>query len=123
MARVRTKSGVVFGGFTLTLCEILTALCDVAGVWMGLPEDIVITSGSDGAHHPRSKHYTYQAIDIRSKNFPNAAAKERFVAQLRHRLGPRYTVLHESVGHPSEHFHVQPRMTWGASDPVDGGRS
>lgn len=109
MSRVRTKPGVEFGGFTLSLCAILQAVCDVAGTWEGLPEDIVITSGSDGTHLPNSKHYSYQAIDIRAKNFPNGAAKARFMRLLRERLGPRFVVLHENAETPDEHFHCQAR--------------
>lgn len=121
MSRVRTKAGVVFGGFTPSLCAILAGVCEVASLWQGHPEEIVITSGSDGAHHPQSKHYTFQAIDLRAKNFHSDAAKARFVQRLREALGPQFTILHEARGTPNEHFHVQLRKGLDEEHLVEGG--
>ena len=105
---VTTKPGVVFKGFTFPLLTILDTL-----VWLdthpvvGQPPDLVITSGNDSAHKPKSKHYENLAVDVRAKSFPDLVTKTRFVDALRKELGPTFTVLHECVGKPNEHFHLQ----------------
>jgi len=68
---------------------------------------VTITSGIDGAHAEDSGHYQLRALDVRAKNFRTRAGKDAFLAGLRRRLGPRYTVLLESEGKPREHVHIQ----------------
>jgi hypothetical protein len=75
-----------------------------------LPDDgLVITSGNDSVHMEGSKHYTDEALDVRSKSFANRSAKLSFVARLQTVLGRRYSVMLEHEGVPNEHFHVQVR--------------
>lgn len=79
----------------------------------GFPELIVVTSVNDSTHSKNSKHYTNQAIDIRSHNFPNSKAKEMFRSLLEQhlnnhpRLPKRFRVLIEDEGKDNEHFHCQ----------------
>ena len=84
---------------------VLTAA--VANVAQELPFPVTITSGTDGKHMKGSKHYTGEAIDIRSKNFPNKRAKQEFIAAVLLRLGPGYEAFLESEGKASEHIHVE----------------
>ena len=100
MARVTTKPGVRFGGFTAALCRILTVVEECARPLIEPPE-VVITSGSDGTHKPTSQHYTFSAVDIRTRNF-TPTMRARFAASLAARLGPKFTVLDEG-----DHWHVQ----------------
>lgn len=93
------------------------------------PTEWVITSINDGTHMAGSRHYTNEAIDLRSRSFPSERAKRAFRAHLEHVLNLRYVgsidvagltedrletwepkkfrVLYEGVGTPNEHFHVQ----------------
>ena len=107
---VITKPSVRFGGFTWALCTILDTLlwCD-AHPLPSQPADLVITAASDGTHKAGSKHYTYEALDVRSKSFPTDDAKRAFAIRLRAELGQNFTVLFENEGQSQEHFHIQKR--------------
>ena len=105
---VTTKPGVVFKGFTFPLLTILDTL-----VWLdahpvvGQPPDLVITSGNDSKHKANSKHYSNEAVDIRTKTFNGQPSKAAFMSALKKELGPSFTVLFECEGAPNEHLHVQ----------------
>ncbi len=106
MAEVRVKAGV-----QPKLLAIVVAVCNEAqrlGAELA-PQNpyVTITSGIDGVHAEDSGHYQLRALDVRTKNFRTRAAKAAFLAGLRRRLGPRYTVLLESAGTPREHVHMQ----------------
>jgi len=109
MAQVVCKPSVRFKGFTRGLIRILVAVQRVAE--RTRMAQVVITSANDGKHsqRPRSRHYTNEAIDLRSRNFRTAAARDRFLARLREELGSRFYVAYESHGKPNAHIHVQPR--------------
>ena len=109
MAQVVCKPSVRFKGFTRGLVRILVAVQRVAE--RTRMAQVVITSANDGKHsqRPRSRHYTNEAIDLRSRNFRTAAARDRFLARLREELGSRFYVAYESHGKPNAHIHVQPR--------------
>ena len=103
--------GRVKGGVQPKLLVIVVAVCNEAqrlGIELA-PADahVTITSGIDGTHAEDSGHYQLRALDVRSKNFRTRAGKDAFLAGLRRRLGPRYTVLLESEGKPREHVHIQ----------------
>jgi hypothetical protein len=68
---------------------------------------VVITSGNDGKHMKGSKHYTYAALDFRTKNFPDLESKRAFVRALQAELGPDYDVLLEGLGTANEHIHAE----------------
>jgi len=85
--------------------EILLGLivadgCAVDCGWAG----VRLTSGTDGRHNPKSKHYRGDAVDMtlwsRSNDRPERGAYEPFVGRLQARLGPDYDVVLEQVGDP-----------------------
>ena len=108
MSAVTVKPTVRFEEDSLALGRLLGTLLQVAVVWTE-PPVFVVTAGSDGQHMEDSRHYTGEAIDVRSKNFPTLEAKERFREAYEMALGPKFRVLFESVGTNQEHFHAQVR--------------
>jgi hypothetical protein len=103
-----TKPGVRFAVITPALLHMLGVLERLSRTLPGLPDaGLVITAGSDGTHMAGSKHYTGEAIDVRSKTL--GALKSRVVKLLRDELGPQFTVLLEAEDQPNEHIHAQTR--------------
>jgi hypothetical protein len=101
MSLVKIKSGVAPRNL-----YIVAAIANVAQL-LHDPVDIVITAGSDGKHKRGSLHYSYAAIDVRSKNFPNRASKVRFVELVLKRLGADFEGFLEGGGTANEHFHFE----------------
>lgn len=67
----------------------------------GLGFDVVITSGNDGTHKVGSKHYSYEALDLRTFNIPKQY-RALYIDRLRFRLGNAYDVIDEG-----DHIHVE----------------
>jgi hypothetical protein len=109
MAHLVCKPSVRFKGFTRGLVRILVGVQRVAE--RTRMAEIVITSANDGKHsqRPRSRHYSNEALDLRSRNFTTPAARDRFLARLRAELGSRFYIAYEGHGKPNAHIHVQPR--------------
>jgi|SRR3990167_11011318 len=107
---VSCKPSVRFKRFTPAMMTLLNALyaADLGKV-EGQPEDLVITSANDSTHGDGSRHYTDEALDVRSKTFATEQAKDAFRANLTKQLGPKFTVLYEGKGTPNQHFHCQPK--------------
>jgi hypothetical protein len=101
MALIKTKAGV-----KPHCLGMMAAVANVAQM-LTTPLDVVITAGTDGAHMAGSKHYIGEALDIRSKGFPNRATKKMFIEQVLGRLGPGYQMFVESEGTENEHFHLE----------------
>ena len=99
MGKILTKSGVE--------PRILIMLAAIANVAAALPHDVVVTAGIDGKHKTGSRHYTSEALDVRSKNFPSRRAKQEFVSTVLLRLGPGYEMFLELEGKAEEHFHLE----------------
>ncbi len=74
-----------------------------------LPADLVVTSINDGPHMKGSRHYTDEALDLRTHNFASRSTRRAFRAYFADRIGPRFTVLLENEGTPDEHIHIQPK--------------
>lgn len=103
-----TKPGVRFAVITPALLYMLATVERLSRTVFGLPDEgLVISSGSDSTHMAGSKHYTGEAIDLRSKTL--GPLKGTLVATLRAELGPQFTVLLEHEGRPQEHVHIQLR--------------
>lgn len=102
-----TKPGVRFAVITPALLHMLGAVERLSRTLPGLPaEGLVITSGSDGTHMVGSKHYSGEAIDLRTKTL-SATTRSDLIASLRAALGPQFTVLLEHEGAAQEHVHAQ----------------
>jgi len=89
--------------------EILIALITkIAPVFEKYNVDCVITSASEVYKHKvkRSAHYRGDALDIRSKNLKNGAAKLAVLHELKANLGDDFVVVLEGIGKPYEHFHI-----------------
>ena len=87
--------------------RILVMAAAVANVAFIQGLTITITSGTDGTHMKGSKHYTLEALDIRSKTFPSPLSKRTFMREVLARLGPGYQMILEQEGKPKEHFHLE----------------
>lgn len=70
-----------------------------AGVVLGV--DIVVTSGTDGKHMQRSKHYSGEALDLRTSNLTKEQI-QGLMQELKKRLGTNYDIVLES-----SHLHVE----------------
>lgn len=71
-----------------------------------LDVDVYITSGNDSKHMVRSKHYSDEALDIRSKNLDDIDCA-LFMKIIRRRLGKNYQVILEDNNKPNEHIHIE----------------
>lgn len=71
-----------------------------------LEQDMLITSGNDGTHMKGSKHYTDEALDMRSHQLTTENT-QAIIRVLRRRLGKDYQVILESVTLPNEHIHIE----------------
>lgn len=71
------------------------------------PNELVITSINDSVHTPGSKHYSNEAIDLRSHSFLTDEHKIMFAMRFQDYLGPKFRVLLEHIGEDNEHFHIQ----------------
>ena len=112
--RIRAKSSAVRLTPTPALFDILQALYRLLDrTDLILPSRLVITSGSeghpgDGVHSRTSRHYSGEALDIRTHNFDSPVSRHVFASTLQATLGPQFTVLLEAEGTPREHVHIQP---------------
>lgn len=80
--------------------HICLALVKAMKVWKlnGMME-LLVTSARDGKHMDGSKHYTGEAVDLRSRNLPDAVSMRN---QLQHELGPDFDVILER-----DHIHIE----------------
>lgn len=107
MIKTKTKK-VRFDTLTPAMAWILYRLEHFHRVLMkNGPTNLVITSMNDGEHMHNSRHYIDEAIDIRTHNFPNLESKIDFCYRFNDMLGPKFTVILENQGLPTEHIHVQ----------------
>ena len=99
MALIKFKSTVKVPKVVIIACAIINAANT-----LGLTHDIVVTSGNDSKHKVGSKHYSDEALDIRTKNI---AEPHKFASTIRRRLGPDYDVILEDEEGPNEHLHCE----------------
>ena len=109
MGRLLIKPGVDLGTeLAPGGAQILNALRTVV---RRFDFDVTITSFRDGQHSANSKHYTGEAIDLRTKTL-TMPQKERLLNELRHELYQvprRFYFFLEDAGGPNEHIHGQVR--------------
>lgn len=89
----------------------IVCACANASLEMGLHRringDLMITSVQDGVHGEGSVHPKGDAVDLRTKNFPNVELKREFADRVKSRLGPKYDVILEDLNGPNEHLHIE----------------
>jgi len=68
---------------------------------LGLASDAYITSGNDSKHAKGSKHYSGDALDLRTRDM-SPVDVQRWATSIRGRLGRDYDVVIES-----DHLHVE----------------
>lgn len=101
---VTTKNrGVWFAEFTPAMRRILEVVWEVNDTHK---YNFVITSANDSLHKKNSRHYTNEAIDLRTHNLKNPEEAQKM---LQSKLGPKFTVLYESPGTANAHLHLQPK--------------
>lgn len=105
------KAGVRVVRRTMALEAIENGLLATRAA-LGYPAVVLVTSIHDSRHSTTSAHYRDAAEDVRTKGpasnaMGSTARKRRFASTLRAMLGPRFTVILERLGTPSEHIHVQ----------------
>lgn len=101
MSLLKFKSSVVVSRQAILAAGIINAANQ-----LGLTEDIVITSGNDSTHMKGSKHYSDEALDVRTKTL-TAEQKHLLKDAVKARLGAGYDVVLESEGGSNEHLHVE----------------
>lgn len=87
--------------------RLLLLMAAVANTAQALAWDVTITSGCDSCHMEGSRHYTMEALDVRTKNFKDSAAKHSFVKAVITRLGKDYQGILEYEGKANEHAHFE----------------
>lgn len=70
-------------------------------LWLAFGQTLVITSGREGGHRRRSKHYEGNACDYRTRYF-DYATKSVVASTLAHILGDDYDVVVEPT-----HIHTE----------------
>ena len=63
---MKIKKGVSLVGLRLVMRPVLV---EADRIWSDLGQELVITSGTDGAHSPGSLHYYGYAVDLRTRYF------------------------------------------------------
>lgn len=101
MALLKFKSGVMVSQQAVLAAAIINAANQI-----GLSQDIVITSGNDSTHMKGSKHYSDEALDVRTKTL-TTIQKHLLKDTVKKRLGAGYDVILESEGKDNEHLHVE----------------
>ena len=99
------KNGVDLRGLTPQMAIAYIIACFVFAKH-GKP--CMITSGSDGKHGPRSKHYEGNALDLRTRDFQQQL-KVTLRDELKVALGGQYDVVLEAT-----HLHMEfdPKEAW-----------
>lgn len=95
---MRIKQGVRIHGMKP---ETLIGMMITDSVYKSFGKELVVTSGTEGSHSERSKHYAGLAFDCRIRYFDDKTKKHVEQALVRE-LGDDFIVLNEST-----HFHIQ----------------
>lgn len=104
----QTRTGVRVQEFTPALLHILVRTERFVDTLVEVDE-VVITSINDSRHGAGSRHYTNEALDIRTHNWPSRESVRWFRRALEEQLGLQFRVLLEDEGTKNEHLHVQVR--------------
>lgn len=108
---IRFLSNVKFKRMIPTLGIAINIFAQIREQVVGVPLEMVITSGNDSKHRDGSQHYLDGAVDIRSHDL-TMDQKLAVLHQVREAFKPlkgypELTIILEDIGQPNEHFHVQ----------------
>lgn len=82
--------------------KLITAIQSLDSVRMSVfGKSLVITSGNDGEHMKSSKHYTDDAVDVRTRDL-NTQEKDLFTKIAQTMLGNQFQVILEK-----DHLHIE----------------
>ena len=101
---IKIKPGVLLDGLQPVMFRAIATASEVIHRYA---DDCVVTSGKDGQHMKRSKHYTGEAVDLRSRHIPDVADKLRCLDDLKATFGADFDILLENLGKPQEHYHLE----------------
>jgi len=93
---------VYFGEFTPAMRRMLQVIWQVNDTHQ---YGLIITSANDSVHAKNSRHYTNEALYLRTHNLKSPEEVQKI---LKSKLGVKFTVLYESPGLPNAHIHIQP---------------
>ena len=83
--------------------QMVVALLAIQDEYAKRGTEVVITSGNDGSHSEKSKHYAGMALDVRTRTLPDPEISGPLIAKiLTDNLGRDFYVLFEG-----DHIHVQ----------------
>ncbi len=95
---MKLKSGVRLLGIKP---ELLIAIQVANDIWSKYGQELVITSGVEGAHKVGSKHYSGYGVDLRSRYF-SENTKTKVVQELKDSLGSEFDVISHKT-----HIHIE----------------
>lgn len=96
---IALKPGVTLLGIAP---QMLVALSVAEAVYAKRNLDCVITSGNDGRHSSKSKHYAGCALDFRTRTLQSDDEARAVAAEIKDALGIDYDVIFEG-----DHIHVE----------------
>ena len=95
---MQLKKGVLISGLKP---EILIGIMIIEQIFINYQVSMVITSITDGKHKINSKHYSGQAVDIRSRHIEKSK-QQLILISLQSALTSEFTCILES-----DHYHIQ----------------
>lgn len=100
---MRFKVGVYIRGATT---HLLTGLMVLDRIYEEHGYRMTVTSMSDGKHSLKSKHYTGNAADLRTKDVPDTMI-DKILYQAQRELPTDFDIVLEGRGSGNEHFHLE----------------
>jgi hypothetical protein len=93
--------------------ELLLGILVVNSVYEEFNIDLEITCLIEGVHSVASLHYAGQGVDLGVHRIP-ADKRVEVLNKAKNALGEDFDLLHEYVGLPNEHFHLeyQPKRSY-----------
>lgn len=85
--------------------QIVLAIMCIESFYSEINVPCVITSCNDGVHSNVSLHFSGNAVDIRTKNYPDN--KHVLRDNIKIALGDNFDVVFEAEGTDNEHLHVE----------------
>ncbi len=100
---MRLKEGVSIAGVSP---ELVLGIFIINSVFTRYAKDCILTSVTDGRHREGSKHYSGEAVDIRTKHLTNEE-KTEITSEIARALGKDFDVILEGIGTDNNHLHIE----------------